>query len=389
MATLLVLIFISFVGVGLPDSVLGTAWPAMYQELGIPVSYAGYINMTVSIGTILSSMVSARMINRFGTGMVTFVSTVMTAVALLGFALADHVWWFFLLSIPLGLGAGCIDCGLNNFVALHYTSRQMSFLHCSYGIGVAFSPWLMSLALSAENDWRRGYLLVTGVQAVLALVTFAALPLWKKMEDKDASEGEEQAKTLSMRQLLRLPYMPVYCLVFFGSCAVELTAGSWSSTFFVNAKGLAPDKAAQIAMLFYIGLTLGRFLSGVIADKFSRIQVVWIASGLQLCAIVLMMLPVSLTVAAAALLLIGMGVGPIFPNLTHLTPDRFGRDISQSVMGIQYASSYVGILLMPSLFGILAQKISVWVYPYFLLAMFLIYVVSLWWYEKRNRTVSA
>ena len=377
MTTLLIIIFITFIGVGLPDSVLGTAWPSIYREFDLPVSLAGYISATVSACTIISSLISSKVINKFGTGVVSAVSTLMTAAALLGFAFMKNVVFFFLLAVPLGLGAGSIDTALNNFVALHYSASKMNFLHCFYGLGVAASPYVMSLALGADDNWRRGYIIIGFIQFCIALIAVLSLPLWKKAENKDKDENPTPPKTLTLSQLFKMPAVRLSCLAFFGSCALELCAGSWSSTYFVNIKGLSSDKAAQITMLFYVGLASGRFLSGMAAQKIGRWRIIRIAALVLLSAIILFILPLPLPAAAAALFLIGLGIGPVFPNLTHLTPQNFGADISQSVIGVQQASSYTGIMLMPWLFGILAQAISPALFPYYLLVLFILFDITL------------
>lgn len=377
MTTLLIIIFITFIGVGLPDSVLGTAWPAIYREFDLPVSLAGYISSTVSACTIISSLISSKVINKFGTGVVSAVSTLMTAAALLGFAFMKNVGFFFLLAVPLGLGAGSIDTALNNFVALHYSASKMNFLHCFYGLGVAASPYVMSLALGADDNWRKGYIIIGLIQFSIALIAVLSLPLWKKAEKKDKDENPTPPKTLTLSQLFKMPAVRLSCLAFFGSCALELCAGSWSSTYFVNIKGLSSDKAAQITMLFYVGLASGRFLSGMTAQKIGRWRIIRIAAIVLFSAIILFILPLPLPAAAAALFLIGLGIGPVFPNLTHLTPQNFGADISQSVIGVQQASSYTGIMLMPWLFGILAQAISPALFPYYLLVLFILFDITL------------
>ena len=377
MTTLLIIIFITFIGVGLPDSVLGTAWPSIYREFDLPVSLAGYISATVSACTIISSLISSKVINKFGTGVVSAVSTLMTAAALLGFAFMKNVVFFFLLAVPLGLGAGSIDTALNNFVALHYSASKMNFLHCFYGLGVAASPYVMSLALGADDNWRRGYIIIGFIQFCIALIAVLSLPLWKKAENKDKDENPTPPKTLTLSQLFKMPAVRLSCLAFFGSCALELCAGSWSSTYFVNIKGLSSDKAAQITMLFYVGLASGRFLSGMAAQKIGRWRIIRIAALVLFSAIILFILPLPLPAAAGALFLIGLGIGPVFPNLTHLTPQNFGADISQSVIGVQQASSYTGIMLMPWLFGILAQAISPALFPYYLLVLFILFDITL------------
>ena len=382
MTTLLIIIFITFIGVGLPDSVLGTAWPAIYREFNLPVSLAGYISATVSACTIISSLISSKVINKFGTGVVSAVSTLMTAAALLGFAFTDNAVFFFLLAIPLGLGAGSIDTALNNFVALHYSASKMNFLHCFFGIGVATSPYVMSLALGADDNWRKGYIIIGFIQFVIALIAVLSLPLWKKAKKKDESDNPTPPKTLTLSQLFKMPAVRMSCFAFFSYCALELCAGSWSSTYFVNIKGLSSDKAAQIAMLFYIGLASGRFLSGVVAQKIGRWRIIRIATLILFGAIIMFILPLPVPVAAFALFFIGLGCGPVFPNLTHLTPENFGADISQSVIGVQQASSYTGIMLMPWLFGILAQTISSALFPFYLLFLFAIFASTLLLLQK-------
>lgn len=382
MTALLVIIFITFIGVGLPDSVLGTGWPAIYREFNLPVSLAGYISATVSACTIVSSLISSKVINKFGTGVVSAVSTLMTAAALLGYAFSNSAVFFFLLAIPLGLGAGSIDTALNNFVALHYSASKMNFLHCFYGIGVVASPYVMSLALGADDNWRKGYVIIGMIQFGIALIAVLSLPLWEKAKKKDGSDNPTLSKPLTLSQLFKMPDVRMSCFAFFGYCALELCAGSWSSTYFVNIKGLTSDKAAQIAMLFYIGLAGGRFLSGIVARKLGCWKIIGISSLILLVALILFVLPLPVFVAAVALFFIGLGCGPVFPNLTHFTPQNFGEAISQSVIGVQQASSYTGIMLMPWLFGILAQGISTAIFPYYLLLLFAIFALTLFMLKK-------
>lgn len=388
MLSLLIVIFICFIGVGLPDSVLGSAWPVIYKEMNLPISLAGSISATVSACTIVSSLMSARVIKRFGVGGVTAVSTVMTAVALFGFAFTKSPVCFFVMAVPLGLGAGSIDTALNNFVALHYSASKMNFLHCFYGLGIAFSPYLMSWVLKVDNNWRKGYLLIAVIQSVISAVAIGSLPLWKKAEKKDAEDRNSESKILSLSQMCKMPMALMSSFTFFASCSVELTAGAWSSSFFVNAKGVSADRAAQITMLFYIGFTTARFLSGFLTRKLSRWTIVHTSMLILLFSIVVLMLPLSVTVSSAALFLIGMGIGPMFPNLAHLTPEIFGRDISGSIMGLQQTASYVGIMLMPWLFGLIAEKLSTALFPFYLFALCSIFVVALLLLEKGRKNVA-
>ncbi len=376
MTALLCVIFITFIGVGLPDSVLGSAWPAMYPAFGVPISLAGYISATVSAFTTVSSLVSARAIARFGTGLVTAVSTLMTALALLGYGLTQHATFFFLLAVPLGLGAGTIDTALNAFVALHYSAAQMSFLHCFYGIGVAASPLIISLALGPQNDWRRGYLTVALIQFCITAAAFAALPLWKKAENWNLEENGGETRTLSLRQMARRPGVRMSCLTFFAACGLELTAGSWASSYFVNTCGLAVDAAARTPMLFYVGLAGGRFLSGMLAGKWGRRRILLVSMYILLGALALFLLPLPTPVRAAALLLVGLGIGPIYPNLAHLTPDLFGQEAAPSVMGVQQAVTYVGVMVMPWFFGVMAERFSTALLPAYLMFQFVLYAWS-------------
>lgn len=379
MATiLLVVIYLAFIGLGIPDSLFGTAWPAIYQEFSVPVSYANFVSLLISGGTIAASLLSARLINRFGTGKITALSTVMTAAALLGFSLSGQMVWLCLWAIPLGLGAGAVDSALNNYVALHYKASHMSFLHCFYGIGVSMSPYLMSLALGNGN-WRQGYQTVFYVQLGIALITIAALPLWKQDNCGPGQEKLSQARTLSLSESARQPLVPVVWLVFLSSCAIEYTCGLWGSTFLVNEKHLTADVAAEIITYYYIGMTLGRFLSGLLANRLKSWRIIHLGQGILLLAIVGLFFFSSNAGSRLAFLMIGLGNGPLFPNLIHLTPQNFGREVSQSIMGTQMAASYLGIMLMPALFGLLAQEVGAWIFPYYLSILFILMIGAMLW----------
>ena len=373
---LLVVILLSFIGVGLPDSVLGTAWPAIYTDFSLPVSLAGYITIAVSCGTVISSLMSATLIRRFGTGLVTAVSTALTAVGLLGCTFAPHIAWFFVFAIPLGLGAGAVDTALNNFVALHYSISALSFLHCCYGIGVAASPFVMSLALGDDGNWRRGYFIVAMIQCFITVVAVAALPLWKRVQKKDREEQTEETLNIPIPRLLRTPAVLMTGFAFIFSCAVELTAGGWSSTYFVNVRGIGADHAAAITMLFYIGLSLGRAISGLIAGRIGRRRLLRISLYILALALIVFALPFGNVLASVALFIMGLAIGPIYPNLVHLTPKHFGRAAAQSVMGVQQAMTYIGIMIMPPLFGTLAEWLTPAILPYFLMVMYVFYALD-------------
>lgn len=375
LTTLLLVILISYIGIGLPDSVFGTSWPAMYSELNLPISLAGYITSTINIGTIISSVLSSKVINKFGTGLVTAASTGLTAVALLGFGFAKNPVFLFLLSIPLGLGAGAIDTALNSFVALHYDASKVSFLHCFYGVGVASSPFILSLVLGEEGNWRRGYIVISVLLIFITLINFISLPIWKKVQKNDAQNAETVHKTLSLKEMVSIPGVLYSCFVFFASCALELTTGYWCSTYFVNTKVMRVDEAAKITMLYYIGLAGGRFISGLLSKKLSSKTIIKISFGLLFVSIFILLFDLPLYVSMLSLFFIGMGIGPVFPNLVHLTPYNFGENVVESVMGLQQAVSYVGVMIMPWLFGVLAQRFSTSVLPLYLMVLLILYFV--------------
>lgn len=377
MATLLlIVIYIAFIGLGVPDSLFGTAWPAIYTDLNLPVSWASIVTIIVSCGTITSSLLSSWLISRFGTGKITAVSTLMTALALLGFSCSDSMLWLCLCAIPLGLGAGSIDTALNNYVALHYKASHMNFLHCFYSIGVSLSPYLMSLALS-KGTWEGGYRAVFWFQLAIAALTALALPLWKKVRHaQNGEEAEETPRVLSFPALMKMPKVRMACLVFIGYCALEYTCGTWGSTFLVNAKGAAADTAARMVTFYYVGLALGRFLSGVLAGLLHSRQLVKIGQMILLAAVVSLFLPLPFAFCSVSLFFIGLGNGPIFPNMLHLTPELFGKDLSQAVIGAEMATSYIGVLLAPALFGLIAQNVTAALFPVYLLVLYALMITG-------------
>lgn len=381
MATLLLaVIYTAFISLGLPDSLFGTAWPAIYPEFGLPFSIGGLIAMFNSFCTMLSSMFSPRVINRFGTGRVTAVSTVLTAAALIGFSFSGHIIFLILFSIPLGFGGGAIDTALNNYVALHYKATHMSFLHCFYGVGVSVSPYVMSLALSALGDWHMGYRVVAFIQMGISVMLFFALPLWKKVRHTDENGEEEEPQTprsLTYREMMRDPAVVLTWGIFGLACAIECTTGAWASTFLVEAKGFTVDAAAVAVAAFYGGMAIGRFLSGVLSIKLTPWKIVFLGMGTLAAAFVVLLLPLPEFATVIGLLLIGTGVGPIFPNFMYLSPRMFGRDVSQSVIGSQMASAYVGIMLTPPLFGALAQMIGIGSFPLVMAVIFVLMLVCL------------
>lgn len=379
MATiLLVIIYIAYIGLGIPDSLFGAAWPAIYREFQLPISYAGFVTSLVSGGTILSSLVSARIIKRFGTDKVTAVSTVMTALALLGFSFSGSIIWLCIFALPLGLGAGAIDTGLNNYVALHYNASHMSFLHCFYGIGISLSPYLMSAALKGNNDWNRGYRIMFCFQAVIAAIMIFSLPLWKKVkkQEQESTSGNPEEQVVKIKDMLKNRVLRQSIMVFIGSCAIESVCLGWGSTFLVNSKGATPELAAKIITLYFVGVTLGRFLSGVISGRLSSLKIILLGEGITFAAIIIVLFSTSPLSAGIGLLMIGLGNGPLYPNMTYLAPVFFGADVSQSYIGLQMSASYVSILSAPVLFGLIAQQWSTDYFAYFLAVSFAITIVS-------------
>ena len=376
MATvLLIVIYIDFIGLGIPDPLFGAAWPAIYPELSLALSSASAVSLLVSGLTMLSSLMSARLINRFGYGKVTALSTGLTALALIGYSHAGSLWFFCLCAVPLGLGAGAIDSGLNNYVALHYHAAHMNFLHCAYSVGTLLSPYLISAALGGGESWRTGYRWAFFVQLGITVLAVLSIPFYRG-ERKKRETADFVPVTLSFRQMLKMPKVRTVWWIFIGSCAIEITCANWASTYLVNSRGLTAAAAAGTVTIYFIGMLLGRFLAGVFSSRLSSWQLIHIGQGIMLFAIVVLFLPFSLTISVAALFLIGFGCAPIFPNLNQLTPQNFGREISQSVMGTEVAAGYFGIMVMPALFGVLAQKFSTDILPGFLLVMYALMLLA-------------
>ncbi len=364
---LLVIIYIAFIGLGLPDSLLGAAWPVAHIDLNVPVSVAGIVSIVAVSGTVLSSLLSERIIKRFGTGMVTAVSVLMTAFALMGMGFAQRFWVLLALSVPLGLGAGTVDAALNNFVALHYKATHMNWLHCFWGVGATVGPMIMSFYL-AQSFWHGAYRTVAITLLAIVCLLVCSLPLWKRMGR--GREAEEHKEILPRRELIKRPGAVFACIAFFTYCAAEYAAGLWASTYFVNVKGIAPDIAASWASMFFFGITVGRLLSGFAAFRLSDRTLVRIGEATILFGVLVMLLPLTSTLQVVALLLIGLGCAPIFPSLLDETPHLFGAHLSQGMMGLQLASAYTGSTLMAPLFGWISPIVGLQAWPYYLLLLF-------------------
>ena len=378
---LLIIIYIAFIGLGLPDSLFGTAWPAIYTEFDLLFSFGSLITVIMTCGTIFSSIMSTRLIARFGTGKVTAFSTALTVLALIGNSFAGNFLTICLLAIPLGLGAGAVDTGLNNYVATHYSSAQMSLLHCFFGVGISISPYLMAQFISADAGWRVGYRYAFFIQLTIAILLFLALPLWKRVGEKAAAE-EVPVKILTIRELAKIPGVKTMWILFIVSCAIEYTASGWSSTYLVEARGVAADKAAEAVLFYCLGLTVGRLLSGILATKLSCWKIIRIGLAVLGIAVVLLLLPLPVVFVSVALFMIGLGNGPMFPNFTYLAPINFGEDISQSVIGTQMAASSVGIMVVPAICGLLGQAFGMDVFPIYLTVLFALMALGIFRIQK-------
>ncbi|MDO4519478.1 MAG: MFS transporter [Eubacteriales bacterium] len=394
---LLIIIYIAFISLGLPDALLGSAWPSIYPEFAVPVSYAGIISMIIALGTIFSSLQSDRLTVKYGTGKITAASVGMTAAALFGFSISHSFVALCLWAIPYGLGAGSVDASLNNYVALHYKSRHMSWLHCMWGIGASVGPYIMGAVLTGGMPWNNGYRVIAVLQVVLTAILVFSLPLWKSNHEsvnlensKETSEDtskestrvekvDEQTgrkrKALSLSEIFSIPGAKAIMVSFFCYCAIEQTAGLWAASYLTLQKGLTAELAASFASMFFLGITAGRALSGFLTIRWNDRQMVRLGQGIIALGVVVMLLPFSSTFALIGLILIGLGCAPIYPCMLHATPEQFGADQSQAIIGVEMASAYVGTCVMPPLFGVIANAIGIGLLPIYILAILILMVV--------------
>ena len=374
---LLALIYVCFISLGLPDSLLGSAWPVLHTEINVPLSYAGIISATITAGTILSSLFSDKLLRRLGAGLVTAVSVTATAICLFGFSISSQFWMLILWAIPFGLGAGGVDAILNNYVALHYKAQHMSWLHCMWGVGAAISPYIMSFSLVKLDNWSGGYFIVSIIQMVLSVIIFISIPLWKKGNTKSEDEPkQEEAKALSFKEIFSIKGAVPCFLMFFSYCAMEVSASLWASTYLVQKWSFSPETAAGYASMFYIGVTLGRFINGFLAMKLTDKFLIRMGTLIIAMGIALMIVPIHSAFALVGFIVIGLGCAPIYPCIIHMTPDVFGADKSQAMIGVQMAFAYIGILAMPPLFGVIAEYITVSLLPIYLL-IFLVIILAM------------
>ena len=378
---LLAIIYLSFISLGLPDGLLGAAWPTMYPAFGVDVSYAGAIAMIIAVGTIISSLMSDRLTYKLGTGRITAISVATTAVALFGFSFCNEFWMLCLWAIPYGLGAGGVDASINNYVAVHYTSRHMSWLHCMWGLGALVGPTIMGSVLTGGGHWSQGYHIVGLIQAGLVVILICSLPIWRSR----TGVSSEASKPLPLSQVIRIPGAKQVMVAFFCYCALEQTAALWASSYLALYKGVSVERAAFFASMFFIGITSGRGLNGFLTMKFSDTQLIRGGCAIIGLGILALALPLCEIVSLAGFVLIGLGCAPIYPCIIHSTPAHFGEERSQALIGVQMASAYVGTCLMPPLFGLIAEHITVALMPAYLLA---ILVLMIFMHEKLLKKVA-
>lgn len=367
---LLALIYIAFISLGLPDSLLGSGWPVMHTELGVPVSFMGIISMVISGGTIISSLLSDRLTRKLETKNVTVISVLLTVIALFGFSISTRFWMLIVFAVPYGLGAGAIDAALNNYVALHYKAKHMSWLHCFWGVGTIVSPFIMGYALT-NHTWNGGYRIVGLIQLAISVLLIVTLPVWKVNKTTDEKVG----KSVGLIGALKIKGVPFLLIGFFAYCAAEATTMQWASTYFAEVKKIPAERAAALASLFYIGITAGRFISGFITDKLGDRKMILIGTAVLICGIIALLIPTDSYIAAfIAFLVIGFGCAPIYPCIIHSTPNNFGAENSGAIIGIQMASAYVGSTFIPPLFGLLGNSAGFEIMPIYILTFFILMI---------------
>ena len=375
---LLIIIYFAFISLGLPDSLLGSIWPIAHRELDVPLAWSGPIFMIISLGTVVSSLLSDRLTRRLGAGLVTVLSVALTALALFGFGISTSYWMLCLWAVPYGLGAGSIDAALNNYVALHFRSRHMSWLHCMWGIGASTGPYIMNMILTQGGTWHQGYQTISLIQLILTAVVMLSLPLWKKqrlVSDANTTNSNSPSHALSLREIFALRGAKEVMITFFAYCALEQTAGLWASSYLSNFRGIDPVTAAGYASLFYLGITGGRAISGFITFLLNDSQMIRLGQGIAALGLLLLLFAPIDALSLAGLVIIGLGCAPIYPSIIHSTPAHFGTDKSQAVIGVQMASAYLGNVFMPPLFGLIARYTSIALYPVYLILLLILMII--------------
>lgn len=365
---ILLIIYISFISLGLPDGLLGAAWPSIHQQMQIPVSWMGPVFLIISGGTVVSSLMTDRVTGKFGTSRVTACSVAMTAAALIGFSFSDRYWMLCLWAIPYGLGAGSVDACLNNYVALHYSGKHMSWLHCMWGVGAAAGPYIMGMVLTGGQPWGNGYLYIGIFQMILTACLFISLPVWKTARHSDEVSTED-GKSLSFLQILRFRGAKPVFLTFFCYCAIEQTLGQWAGSYFYGHLHLSKEMSASLAGLYYMGITVGRGINGFLTVRFSDKHLIRAGIVGMILGVICMLVPLGLPSAVTGVILVGLGSAPLYPCVIHSTPAIFGADRSQAIIGVEMASGYVGMCLMPPFFGVIADWVGIWTLPAVLLVI--------------------
>ncbi len=383
---LFILICIIFVGLGLPDSVLGATWQPMYPDIGASLGSASVISVIISVCTATASFYSGKIVSKFGTGLTTTISTALTAVGLIGMSFSSSLLFTCMCAVPLGFGAGAIDSALNNYVAVHYKASHMSFLHSFYGLGVTVSPYIISFALSGNGGWRGGYQIVFAVQVLILAFAIIAFPLWNKVKAKENSSEIVIERALKFKEIAKIPAMRVAWIVFFSTCALEFTCGMWGASFLVKAEGLSEADGAKFITLYYLGIMLSRFICGFLNVKIKSTTIIFSGFTIVGVAVILLALPLPVMVKCVALFMVGFGNGPSFPNLTSLIPKWFGKDISQSLIGTNMVACNLGICIMPPLFGALADTVGLTAFPYYMIALYVVALTSSILYVKMKKT---
>lgn len=394
----LAIIYLAFISLGLPDSLLGSAWPVMYPDIGAAFGSAGILSMVVAGGTIVSSLMSGSVMKRLGTGLVTLISCVLTAGALLGFSMAPSLFWLVVLAIPLGLGGGAIDAALNHYVAENYKAHHMNWLHCFWGVGATLGPILMSSFISDHNSWRSGYAAVSTIQFGLAVILFATLPLWKRvaasrqLERSQSALPEQQGEHGLSRpensvkvHVLRIKGVKQSLLAFLFYCGVEATVGLWGASYLVGARSITAETAAGWISFYYGGITVGRLMTGFITMKVHNRVLIRSGQLVAIAGAILVLLPLPALASLIGFILIGLGLAPIYPGLLHETPARFGSQNSAKLMGYQMATAYTGSTILPPLFGFVAARTNIAFFPYAVLAFLVLMLISV---ELVNRILA-
>ncbi len=381
---LLAVVYLAFISLGLPDSMLGSAWPSMFVDFDVPVSFAGIVSAIIAFGTIISSLASDRVTRKLGASKTTAISALVTALSLLGFAFSTEFWMLCVIAIPYGLGAGSVDAALNNYVSVHFSSRHMNWLHCMWGLGAALGPFIMGSVLTGGLEWSSGYIIVSVIQIVIAAILFISLPIWKKAPTESTDTSKEVlAKPLSLKEIVSLKGAKAVMITFFSYCALEVIATLWASTYINLEKGIDADTAALWGSLYVLGITVGRAICGFISIKLNDTQLTRLGEGIMVVGLALMLLPLPNGFTLAGLITFGIGSAPIYPCIIHSTPARFGADKSQALIGVQMAAAYTGTCLMPSLFGIFANYVSVALFPVFIGVLTVLMIIMFEVYNKK------